>query len=124
MSNRRGYVKAELDKTRYFKFDMDALEKVCQMTGKGLGEFAENAKKLTISDYKALIWAGLLHEDPKLDISEINKITDGRIMEAIKKAMQAFAISLGAKEEDIKKAQSQAYLQLAAKKANRQHGKK
>lgn len=101
MSNRRGYVKVELDKTRYFKYDMDALERICEKTGKGLVEILEQTEKLTISDYKVIVWAGLLHENPKLEIDDVNKIVDGQILKAFGYAMKAFALSLGATKKDI-----------------------
>lgn len=70
----RGYVEVELDKTRTFRFTLNALEEVEERLGFDLAEM--EGKKLKIKEIKVIMWAGLIHEDPELTLDDVGAMID------------------------------------------------
>lgn len=62
-----------LDKPRHLLYDLNALAAFEEATGKSfLGGMSLEA--LTTKDLRALIWAGLLHEEPELTLQYVGSI--------------------------------------------------
>lgn len=84
-------VKIELDRERHLKFDLNAACQIEEHTGKNY--FKMLGDGLTASDLRAVLWAGLVHEDADLTIEQIGAmIHPGKVvtlMEAISEAVTA-----------------------------------
>ena len=57
-----------LDRERSLKFDYNALALAEKETGKNLLTDLASLKTLRVTDLRALLWAGLLHEDSALTV--------------------------------------------------------
>lgn len=66
-------VEIELDKIRHLRLDFNALARAEEATGKSLlnGIAWQN---MTVKDYRALVWACLLHEDPELTLEDVGSL--------------------------------------------------
>lgn len=62
-------VPIELDRTRHLKFDLNALCSFEETTGKPIPSIDFNA--LSVTHVRALLWAGLIHEDPELSLTQV-----------------------------------------------------
>jgi hypothetical protein len=66
-------VEIELDKVRHLRMDFNALAQAEEVTGKSfLNGIAWQG--MTVKDYRALIWACLLHEDPELTLEAVGSM--------------------------------------------------
>lgn len=63
MAKEKRMVKVELDKERNLYFTLNSLEIIEELTGKSIDKLTEG---MTISMLKAVVYAGLVHEDKSL----------------------------------------------------------
>lgn len=75
MAKRKGLVEIQLDKKRNLKFNFNAICNFEEATGKSIASLGET-KEFKMSDLRALLWAGLVHEDPDLTIEEAGELFD------------------------------------------------
>lgn len=68
MAKTKKMVKVELDKERNLYFNLNSLEIIEELTGKTLDKLAEG---MTISMLKAVVYAGLIHEDKSLTLEAV-----------------------------------------------------
>lgn len=101
----------KIDDEKYTLFyDMNALAELEEVTGKGIGEFQkmfQREEDIRISNFRALFWAGLLHENEDLTIKEAGKILSKMARHdfsgAVEKIGLAFAAAFGTSEGEAKK---------------------
>jgi hypothetical protein len=75
-----------LDKERHLKLDLNAMVKFEEVTGKSL--FNQNAlSELSSIDMRALLWAGLAHEDPTLTLTDVGALITLENMDIVAKAI-------------------------------------
>jgi len=79
---------------RTIKLDYNALCSFEQVTGKSFLKFADDLEKqgllsMQLSDLRALLWAGLLHEDEKLKITDVGNLLKFDDAEHIQKILSA-----------------------------------
>jgi hypothetical protein len=58
----------KLDRDRYLRYDINALANLEEATGMTIEQAMDEKKIQSLRVVRALVWAGLLHEDPKLKI--------------------------------------------------------
>lgn len=63
MAKQKKMVKVELDKERNLYFNLNSLEVIEELTGKSIDKLGEG---MSISMLKAVVYAGLIHEDKDL----------------------------------------------------------
>lgn len=90
MSNtKRGKVKITLDKERNIYFDLNALVRLEEL-GVDVATLGNGVK---MSQIRAILFAGLMHEDKELTLEEVGALVTmenmSEVSEAIGKAMQA-----------------------------------
>lgn len=100
MANKhRGYIDIELDKPRRLKFDMNALAELEDVIGKPVSQL--NQDTVGIKELRAMVWAGLLHEEPKLTIKGAGDLIQlDRIKEITKKVTEALTIAFSSQSEE------------------------
>lgn len=64
-----------LDKERHVKFNVTAMNRFKEVTGKDLLKLGENGR-LDLSDIVALVWACLVWEDPDLTREQVNDLCE------------------------------------------------
>ena len=65
------FVRIQLDKPRKIKFDLNAVAEFEEETGSSFVSIAsDGADGLGMKHVRALLWAGLLHEDQKITVKE------------------------------------------------------
>ena len=125
MSNsNRGEVNIRLDKTRKLRFDFNALAEFEDLMGcsmiaafQDFRDSRSGAPGVSFKMVRAMLWAGLLHEDPKLtprEAGELLEQTDGdemldKMSYAITQIVSAFSDRLGDKEAKKKIQELQQY---------------
>jgi hypothetical protein len=67
--------KAVEDKKRYFRFDINALADFEQEVGMGFGQLMQ--MKAVFAATRALLWAGLKHEDRTLTVQKTGTLMQG-----------------------------------------------
>lgn len=77
-------VEIELDKTRHLKLDLNAMANFEKATGKS---FTEIGKDLSAQNIRALLWASLLHEEPKLSQNDVGGWIDVTNMSYVAKKL-------------------------------------
>lgn len=89
MANKqRGYVEVTLDKKRRLKFDLNALSELEDALGKPVTQL--NDGTVGMRELRAMVWAGLLHEDPDLTLRDTGELIDlERIEEITEKVTEA-----------------------------------
>lgn len=93
-------VKIMLDKPRTLKFDLNALAAFEDTTGKSFLR-GLSLSGLTTKDLRALIWAGLLHEDPALTLEQVGAMVHaGNLPDIDRQIGIALGVSLPDTEED------------------------
>jgi hypothetical protein len=103
MANRqRGYVDIQLDKARRLCFDFNAICELEDVMGKPVTQLQEN--NVGFKEIRALLWAGLLHEDRDLTIEEAGALIDEAesVQYVTEKVVEAFTLGLGLREGDEK----------------------
>lgn len=87
MGLRRPPVMIELDgKQRTLKFDLNALCLFEEAAGIGI---TEALQKRSMSAIRALLWAGLIHEDPLLTVDDVGKMEFGGLREMVQSLVSA-----------------------------------
>jgi hypothetical protein len=89
----------KLDKQRNFRFTFNAFCELEDVLDRPLTELQKGFK---MKDLRALVWAGLLHEEPELTIEQAGDLIDEaesieEVAEAVSKAIEA---AMGSKKED------------------------
>jgi len=101
------YVEIELDRPRRLRYDINALADLEEALGVGLGA-ALSGERMGIRTLRAMLWAGLRHEDPMLTIREAGELLNGYlerhgnlegISQAINRALEASGIGRKAEPE-------------------------
>lgn len=98
-NKRRGYVDVELDKPRRLRYDLNALAELEDRLGVPLDQIAD--VRLTIKNFRIMIWAGLIHEDPELTEEQVGAMVDGsNFVEVQQKVAEALALSFGTADSE------------------------
>jgi hypothetical protein len=109
MQDQRGYVTVELDRPRRLRYDANALAELEAVTGKSMGEIlALNTSELGMNLLRAILWAGLIHEDRgllKIPMDGVRLVGSwiappgaemlGRIQYLNEKIVEAFRLAFG-----------------------------
>lgn len=72
------FVTINLDRPRRLRYTMNALVNMEEALGKPIGQIISefNAGVFGFKDIRAIIWAGLLHENPDLTQEQVGNIID------------------------------------------------
>ncbi|EGK10291.1 hypothetical protein HMPREF9374_2641 [Desmospora sp. 8437] len=99
MANKqRGYVEVTLDRRRRLKFDLNALSELEGALGKPVTQL--NDSTVGMQELRAMVWAGLLHEDPGLTLRDTGEIIElERIEEITEKVTEALLAAFPQGEE-------------------------
>jgi len=82
-----------LDKERHLLMNLNAMVSFEEATGKSLFQGID-PKGMTAKDFRALLWACLLHEDESLELKDVGKmIHAGNMGELSEKIAQAWEIA-------------------------------
>ena len=82
-----------LDKERHLLMDLNAMVAFEDATGKNIMQGVD-ADSMTAKDFRALLWACLLHEDEALKIEDVGKmIHAGNMGELAEKIAQAWEVA-------------------------------
>jgi hypothetical protein len=68
-------VTVELDKLRTLRYGMNALIKIEELTEKSITQL--DLKNISIKDLRAMVYAGLFHEDDNLTPEKVGDLIDG-----------------------------------------------
>ena len=94
------FVEINLDKPRRLRYTINALVALEEKLGKPIS--AIDRTKIGIKEFRLLLWAGLIHEDPNLTEEKVGELMDEADINYIaEKINEAIQISLGMKG-DIK----------------------
>ena len=93
-------VSIELDKARNLRYGINALIKVEELTGKALTKL--DLESLSMKDLRAILFAGLCHEDKTLTPERVGEIIDdySSINEIAEKLGEAFTVAFGGNEKN------------------------
>lgn len=69
-------VAIKLDKERHLKFNLNALITAEEITGKKLAELGDNKGNFDLAFLRAMLFAGLRHEDKELTLEEVGDLID------------------------------------------------
>jgi len=87
-----------LDKQRNIRLNTNALVKVEEVLGRAISEFGTS---FGIREIRAMLWAGLLHEDKSLTLDNIGDLIDEAGFEYVaEKVGEAINIAMGIKPEE------------------------
>lgn len=93
-------VKITLDKERNLLLDLNAMAEFEDATGKSLMRGID-LNSLSMKDYRALIWACLIHEDEKLTVQQVGKMIHAGNMNEIGEAIiKAFDLAAPESKDD------------------------
>lgn len=76
-------VVVNLDKERHLKFNLNALILAEEITGKKLAELGEKKENFDLAFLRAMLYAGLKHEDKELTLEEVGDLIDMDNMEEV-----------------------------------------
>ena len=86
-------VSITLDKERHLLMNLNAMVAFEEATGKNIMQGID-ANSMTAKDFRALLWACLLHEDESLKIEDVGKmIHTGNMNELTEKMLQAWELA-------------------------------
>jgi hypothetical protein len=88
-----------LDRERTLRMDFNALAKAEELTGKNFID-AATWRSLSIRDYRALIFACLVHEDPALTLESVGQMVTPRNERPVSDALMELYIGETAKPID------------------------
>lgn len=99
MGNKYRYVDIDLDKPRKLRYDMNALCELEDVFDKPIMEvLAEIETGMSIKLVRAVLWAGLIHEDEELTQRQVGTMIDmSNIMEVQEKLTEAISTSMSGK---------------------------
>ncbi|MGE5390907.1 MAG: hypothetical protein ACM3PE_07570 [Deltaproteobacteria bacterium] len=87
-----------LDKPRNIRLNTNALVKVEEVLERSLSEFGTS---FGITEIRAMLWAGLLHEDKSLSLDTVGDLIDEAGFEYVaEKVGEAINIAMGIKPEE------------------------
>lgn len=84
MAKQRKMVKIELDKERNLYFTLNSLEIIEELTGKTIDKLSEG---MSMKMLKAVVYAGLVHEDKSLTVDAVGEMIGFEDIEEISKAI-------------------------------------
>lgn len=84
MAKQKRMVKINLDKERNLYFTLNSLEIIEELTGKTIDKLSEG---MTISMLKAVVYAGLVHEDKELTVDAVGEMIGFEDIEMISNAI-------------------------------------
>jgi hypothetical protein len=105
------FIMVDLDRPRRLRFDANALVAVEEVLGRPLQEIippdeGRASRQVGFREMRALLWAGLLHEDPQLTLQQAGELLDLKqmndIMAKVNEAITA-AFPEAVKDEDAAK---------------------
>lgn len=84
MAKQRKMVKIELDRERNLYFTLNSLEIIEELTGKTIDKLSEG---MSISMLKAVVYAGLVHEDKSLTVDAVGEMIGFEDIESVSEAI-------------------------------------
>jgi hypothetical protein len=84
-------VKLMLDRERTIKFDLNAFIELEDMFG-SVNKALEEVRKGSMKAARAVLWAGLIHEDESLTLKQVGAMLD---METLPRVTEALAEAIG-----------------------------
>jgi len=78
----------ELDKKRNFLYDLNAMISFEEITGKNTLQ-GINPADLSAKDFRALVWACLIHEDKELTLEQVGAMFHSRNMDEMANRLSA-----------------------------------
>jgi hypothetical protein len=89
-----------LDRTRGLRYTMASLTRVEGLTGKPFGALVSEQMQGSMTALVHIVWAGLVHEDPKLTPDKVAAAIDLHALEPVSLAVaQAIRLAFG-KDDD------------------------
>lgn len=76
-------VTVNLDRERHLKFNLNALILAEEITGKKLAELEKDKGAFDLAFLRAMLYAGLKHEDKELTLEEVGDLIDMDNMEDV-----------------------------------------
>lgn len=102
------FVVINLDRPRRLRYSMNALVNVEEVLGKPVGQIVSefNEGLFGFKDIRAILWAGLLHEDPGLTPEQVGDMIDeaesfAYVAQRVGEALQSAFSSVEAEEKNI-----------------------
>jgi len=88
----------ELDRPRNIRLNTNALVKAEEVLGRPLSEFGTS---FGLKEIRAMLWAGLLHEDQSLTLDAVGELMDEAGYEYVtEKVGEAITMAMGMKPEN------------------------
>ncbi len=93
MNKNASYVEIELDKPRKLLYDLNAMAGFEKETGKSFLDLSK--EKMTATLIRAILWAGLIHEDKALTVEKVGSlITPSNMLDIQDKVMEAQTLNM------------------------------
>lgn len=89
---KKKYVEVELDKPRRLLIDLNAMCAFEDNTGKKFLDVADGLAKgefPSMTDFRALFWSALLHEDPDLSVESVGEMITPADMDKLAQSISA-----------------------------------
>ena len=86
------YVEVELDKKRKLLIDLNAMCAFEEQTGKKFLDVADSLSKgdfPAMTDFRALFWSALIHEDPELTVDKVGEMINPSDMDKLAQSISA-----------------------------------
>lgn len=103
LNKARPEVKITLDKVRTLKLDLNAIISFEEVSGKSLMHGKFKVKDMSPKDFRAILWACLIHEDDELTIKQVGSFVEaGNMVEIAERLNESFEVSVpdsGGKED-------------------------
>ncbi len=93
-------VQVELDRPRTIKFDLNSFIELEELYG-SINNALKEMEKGSVKAVRAVLWAGLIHEDEKLTLKQVGAMVDFENLSRITEALtRAIGDSLSEKEQE------------------------
>ncbi|MDZ7370259.1 MAG: hypothetical protein ONB12_03710 [candidate division KSB1 bacterium] len=94
------YTPIQLDKVRNFRYGMKAMHLIEQKMKQPISKI--DFDNLTMNDLATILWAGLVHEDPKLTTEKVMDLVDeySSLVKVTKAMDEAFRYAMGESDEE------------------------
>lgn len=100
------FVIIKLDKPRKLRYTINAMATLEDLTGKPFASFVAgfNEESFSFKDLRALVWAGLIDEDPSLTPEDVGNLLDKTqdLTEVLMKVGEALQTALGGQKKVTK----------------------
>jgi len=101
------FVIIKLDKPRKLRYTINAMATLEDLTGKPFASFVNglgNEENFSFKDLRALVWAGLIDEDPSLTPEDVGNLLDKTqdLTEVLMKVGEALQTALGGQKKVTK----------------------